>query len=63
MRVIYSQSKDFKDSINGASITVQRMSPKKEIEKVTMYHSNVKNKEFAKMIKTEYPNMQSARDL
>jgi hypothetical protein len=57
MRVIYSQNKDFKDSIIGASITVQRMSQRKEIEKATMYHSNVKNKEFAKMIKTEYPNM------
>jgi hypothetical protein len=57
MRVIYSQNKDFKDSIIGASFTVQRMSQRKEIEKATMYHSNVKNKEFAKMIKTEYPNM------
>jgi hypothetical protein len=63
MRVIYSHNKDFKDSIIGAGITVQRMSPRKEIEKVTMHHSNVKNQEFAKMIKTEYPNMQSVRDL
>jgi len=63
MRVIYSQNKDFKESIIGASITVQKMSPRKVLEKVTMYHSNVKNKEFAKMIKIEYPNMQSARDL
>lgn len=47
---------DFKDSIVGASIAVQRLSPTKGFGKPNKPQT-LKNKEFAKMIKTEYPEM------